>query len=84
MSKLEVIDNKSEGAEDGKELTANQPSEAQLTMGRTQLTGQGISQASLVFGKSVLNSNFAAVARSTIGTVEHHVGTIPVPKKYAL
>ena len=47
-------------------------------------TGGGISQASLVFGKSVLNSNFKAVARSTIGTVDRHVSAIPVPKKYAL
>ena len=47
-------------------------------------TGGGLSQASLVFGKSVLNSNFKEVARSTIGTVDRHVSAIPVPKKYAL
>ena len=47
-------------------------------------TGGGVSQASLVFGKSILNSNFKEVARSTIGTVDRHVGAIPVPKKYAL
>jgi len=44
----------------------------------------GISQASLVFGKSILNSNYMHVERSTIGTVDRHVGAMPVPKKYAL
>lgn len=47
-------------------------------------TGGGLSQTSLVFGKSIHNSNFKEVARSAIGTVDRHVGAIPVPKKYAL
>lgn len=81
MSKLDHIENRSE-FEEAKELPLNQPSEAQMSlMGKT---GTGISQASLVFGKSILNSNYKEVARSTIGTVDHHVGGMPVPKKYAL
>ena len=50
-------------------------------MGRT---GGGLSQASLVFGKSIHNSNFKEVARSSIGTVDRIVGAMPVPKKYEL
>ena len=82
VTKFEGIENQSEGQVPPVAAPLNQQSEAMMSvMGKT---GGGISQASLVFGKSVLNSNYKEVARSTIGTVDRHVGAIPVPKKYAL
>lgn len=45
-------------------------------------TQSGISQASLVFGKSIHNSNFRHVDQSTISTVAKHVEKIPMPKKF--
>ena len=45
-------------------------------------TQSGISQASLCFGKSIHNSNFKNVARSTINTVANHVDAMPMPKKF--
>ena len=47
-------------------------------------TQSGISQASLVFGKSIHNSNFKNVARSTINSVANHVDAMPMPKKFQL
>lgn len=47
-------------------------------------TQSGISQASLCFGKSIQNSNFKNVARSTINTVTNHVDAMPMPKKVAM
>lgn len=45
-------------------------------------TQSGLSQASLQFGKTVHNSNFKQVARSTIASVSAHVDAMPVPKKF--
>jgi len=40
--------------------------------------------ASKCFGKSIHNSNFAEVARSTIKNVVDHVDAMPMPKKFVM
>lgn len=47
-------------------------------------TQSGISLASLQFGKSIHNSNFKQVARSTIASVTQHVEAMPMPKKFQI
>ena len=49
-----------------------------------QATTKGMSVASTCFGKSIHNSNFKDVGRSTINTVENHVAAMPMPKKFAM
>ena len=58
--------------------------EKPLGMSAFKATQSGISQASLVFGKSIHNSNFREVAKSTINTVEKHVEAMEMPKKFRI
>ena len=43
-----------------------------------------MSQASLQFGKTIHNSNFREVARSTIAPIEKHVDAMEMPKKFRI
>ena len=44
----------------------------------------GISQASLVFGKTIHNSNYASVKQTTIKSLTDHVDAMPMPRKFQL
>ena len=47
-------------------------------------TQNGISQSSLQFGKTIHNSNFKGVARTTIASITDHLGAMPMPKKFQI
>ena len=45
-------------------------------------TTSGLGLSSVQFGKSIHNSNYKQVARSTIASVSNHVEAMPMPKKF--
>lgn len=57
------------------------------TLGKTSVfkaTVSGLSQSSLTFGKSIHNSNFRNIAKSTIAPVSVHIESMEMPKKFRI